>query len=178
MQALYFLLHTVLGLYCGVVLLRVYMQYCRISFVGDLGNFVCTLTNWVIRPMNSIIPTWRGMEISCLLLVFTVFMALAAMRLPLVGMVDTVGYNQMAFTLVKLGIQGTLAGLLQLLIGIVIINAIFSWIQSYSPLRQPLQRLAEPVLSPIRRFLPPIANIDLSPLVAIILLQTLLLIVD
>ena len=55
----------------------------------------------------------------------------------------------------------------------IFVRAIVSWVglDPRSPLIQLLDSLTEPILEPIRRIMPKLGMIDLSPLVAIILLQ-------
>ena len=65
-----------------------------------------------------------------------------------------------------------------LVIGLVIIQAILSWVNPYAPLAPAIQQLTQPFLAPIRRVIPLIGGVDLSPLVLIILLQVLLMVVD
>ena len=52
-----------------------------------------------------------------------------------------------------------------------------SWVNPYSPLGPVVHQFTRPLLAPIQRFVPPIANIDLSPLVAILALQLVLIFV-
>ncbi|MNH42993.1 YGGT family protein [compost metagenome] len=56
-------------------------------------------------------------------------------------------------------------------IGIVLIYTILSWVQTRSPISQVMERLAEPLLRPVRKVMPLIGGIDLSPLVLLVLLQ-------
>jgi YggT family protein len=55
----------------------------------------------------------------------------------------------------------------------IIIRALMSWImpQDGSGLTRVLLDITEPILAPIRRVLPPVAGIDFSPLLALILVQ-------
>ena len=57
----------------------------------------------------------------------------------------------------------------------IFLRAIVSWfpIAPQNPLVQMLIQLTEPVLAPIRRIMPRIGMIDLTPMVAIILLQVI-----
>ena len=64
-----------------------------------------------------------------------------------------------------------------LLIGALILQAVLSWVNPYSPLGPVVHQFTRPLLAPIQRFVPPIANIDLSPLVAILALQLVLIFV-
>lgn len=61
---------------------------------------------------------------------------------------------------------------LQILTWAIIARALMSWlpIDPSSPLYQLLYRVTEPIIDPIRRVLPPMGFIDLSPLAAILLL--------
>jgi YggT family protein len=55
----------------------------------------------------------------------------------------------------------------------IIIRALMSWImpQDGSGLTRVLLDITEPILAPIRRVLPPVAGIDFSPILALILVQ-------
>ena len=63
-----------------------------------------------------------------------------------------------------------------LLMGVVIITALLSWINPYSPLASFFDALSRPLLLPARRLMPPLGGIDLSPLVVILLLQVVLIV--
>jgi YggT family protein len=54
---------------------------------------------------------------------------------------------------------------------LVIVYAVLSWVQAGSPLASLVGRLVVPWLSPIRRVVPLVGGIDLSPLVLLVLLQ-------
>ena len=54
---------------------------------------------------------------------------------------------------------------------LVIIAAVLSWTGQRTLVVDVLQSLAEPLLAPFRRLLPQVGGIDLSPLLAIVLLQ-------
>ena len=62
-----------------------------------------------------------------------------------------------------------------LLIGALVIQAILSWVSPYSPLMPLASQLTRPFTNPIRRVVPPVANIDLSPLISIVLAQLVLI---
>jgi YggT family protein len=55
---------------------------------------------------------------------------------------------------------------------LVFVHVILSFVMSpYHPVRQAVDRVIEPLLSPIRRLLPQMGMFDFSPLVLIILVQ-------
>lgn len=59
------------------------------------------------------------------------------------------------------------------LTGLLIVYAIASWLRSDSPMIDLLERLCAPLLRPLRRVMPLVGGIDLSPLVLLVLLQVL-----
>ncbi len=67
--------------------------------------------------------------------------------------------------------------LFQLVYVLLIIRVVLSWIPNvnyYHPVIHFIFRVTSHILDPIRRVVPPVAGLDLSPLVAIVLLQLLL----
>jgi len=60
----------------------------------------------------------------------------------------------------------------QVLVLLVIVSVILSYFMDpYHPIRQGVDRIVEPLLSPIRRIVPLVGMLDFSPLVLIILIQ-------
>ena len=65
-----------------------------------------------------------------------------------------------------------ISALQQILILLVILSVILSYFMDpYHPVRRGLDRLVEPLLSPIRRVVPAVGMLDFSPLVLILLIQ-------
>ncbi len=58
---------------------------------------------------------------------------------------------------------------------IIIIRAIISWVNPdpYNPIVRFLYQITEPVLRPIRRIIPPMGGIDISPLIVILVIYFL-----
>ncbi len=55
---------------------------------------------------------------------------------------------------------------------VVLVDVILSYFMSpFHPIRVFLDRIVGPMLSPIRRVVPPLMNIDFSPVILLILLQ-------
>jgi YggT family protein len=68
-----------------------------------------------------------------------------------------------------------IAALIDLYSFVVLVTVIMSWlpIGPRNPLAMMLYRLTDPVLEPIRRALPPMGGLDLSPMVLLIALMFL-----
>lgn len=175
MQALIFLFDAVISFFCTLFLLRFMMQAMRVSFAGQLGNFVVALTNWAVKPLRRVIPGLGGLDWSSLLAAFALQLLLSAAIVALsshLGEMDVLGLLPM---LLWFALRALLRLAVYIVIGALILQAVLSWINPYSPLSAPAQQLTRPLLDPIRRFIPLIGGIDLSPLVAILLLQALLM---
>jgi len=72
-------------------------------------------------------------------------------------------------------IGGLLATLIQLLVIAIFIRALLSWVSPdpRNPIAQALDAITEPILQPLRQIVPRFGGIDLTPIVAIILLQVI-----
>ena len=72
------------------------------------------------------------------------------------------------------GIYNIVHWIIQVFILLVVIQAILSYFMDpYHRVRQTIDQIVNPFLKPIRRVVPPLGNLDFSPLVLIILLQVL-----
>lgn len=177
MHAIFFLLDAVAGFFSTLFLLRFMMQLARVSFAGQLGDFVVKLTNWAVKPMRRIVPGVGGVDWASLLAALWLQLMLAGLMLALSSAelsADGVGSLLM---ILMLAIRGLIRVAVYILIGAILLQAVLSWVNPYSPMALPASQLSRPVLDPIRRILPTISGIDLSPLVGILLLQVVLMFV-
>lgn len=175
MQALVFLIDAVAGFFTLLLLLRFFMQLNRVSFSNQIGTFVVQLTNWAVKPLRRVVPGLGGLDLASLLPAWALQCALVLIVFLLRGSPLAVGEGAVALLVLWHGLLGTLRVAIWLFIGALFLQAVLSWVNPHSPLGYPVMQLTRPILQPIQRILPPIANIDLSPLVAILLLQVALL---
>lgn len=163
------LLEVAAGLVAGTCLLRLYMQYQRIPMSTRSGNplarFIFALTDWLVLPLRRVVPAVGRMDTASLLGAFLVELAQFVILWVLSGMGASVVSIAVlaAFGVVRLAISG--------LTGLVIVYAILSWVQTQSVMADFLERLVLPLLMPIRRVVPLVGGIDLSPLVLLLILQ-------
>jgi YggT family protein len=69
---------------------------------------------------------------------------------------------------------GLISLIVDLLTWAIILHVLLSYFLSpYHPLREAIDRIVEPMLAPIRRYVPPVGALDLSPIVLILILQLL-----
>ena len=163
------LLEVATGLVGGACLLRLYMQHQRIPMSArsgnPLGHFVFALTDWLVLPLRRVVPSVGRWDMASLLAAFCVELSQLVFLWVMLGAEGAVLSLPIlaAFGLLRMAISG--------LTGLVIVFAVLSWVPSASPMSELIGRLCTPVLSPIRRVLPLVGGVDLSPLVLLVLLQ-------
>ncbi len=174
-QILHFLLDTLLGFFVFVLLARFYLQLMRAPFRNPLGQFVTALTNWLVLPARRLIPGIFGLDLASFMLAWLT----EALLLLLLFLLKGGGAGHAAGALVGVLLSLALLELarfsLYLLIGVILIQAVISWVNPYAPLAPLFNALTGPFLRPFRRLIPPIGNVDLSPLFALVAAQLLLI---
>lgn len=158
-----------------MLLARFFMQWQRVGFHNQLGQFVIATTDWCVRPLRRLLPGLFGLDMASLLPAWViqtllVFAGLLARGLPLGG-----NMAGMVLGVWGVGLVELMQLMVYMVIGIVLISAVFSWVNPHAPMAPLFFSLADPFLRPLRKVIPPIANVDLSPLVLLLLLQVLLM---
>ena len=184
-DAFSFLLGAIFDLYATVVAIRFLMQAVRADYYNPLSQFVVKVTNPVLIPLRRFIPGFGGYDIAALVLCIAViflklilFKLLGLERASVAGYLMAVGgagIGQLAFM--------SIVDLVNLLFNVFIVGAIIlaimSWIVSdpRHPAYSLISSLINPVLAPVRRYVPPIGGLDLSVLVLILGLSAIKMLV-
>ena len=171
MDALYFVLNTLLTLVVVVFLLRVIMPLVRADFRNPVGEAVLKLTNPLVLPLRRVIPPGRKFDVASLVALLIVQLAKTVVLL-------LVSRALLRLDLVVIAASyGLLLTVLQFYLYAVLIYALMSWFAgaSYSPVGLVLGRICEPLLAPFRRLIPPLGGLDLSALFLIIALQAVII---
>jgi YggT family protein len=173
-QALKFLLDTAFGLLTYAFLLRFTMQWQRAPFRNPIGQTVTALTDWAVKPLRRLVPGYKGLDWSTLALAWITQFAWLLALSALLGAAAFTATN--ALTLALLAVVELLKAAIWLVIIAVFMQAILSWVAPDGPLSGVLNALTFRFLAPIRRVVPPLGGtLDLSPLIAIVLAQLLLM---
>ena len=172
-DALRFLINVVFGFVVYAALLRFMMQWLRAPFRNPLGRAVAALTDWAVKPVRKVIPGYRGYDWASLVIAWLLqalwlaaLMALTGPELSgsLVGLIAT------------LAVVELIKAALWIVIGTVFLQALLSWVAPDGPLAGVLNALTFPLLTPVRRVVPPLGGaLDLSPLIVIVLAQLVLI---
>ena len=174
-DAIVFLINTIFGLYILAIMLRVLLQIVRADFYNPVSQFLVKVTNPPLIPLRRLIPGFGGIDFPAIVLMFIVQL-IASLLIYLV-----LGASPVFIGLVVLAVAELLKLFVYVFIFSILIQVVISWINpgAYNPVVSLLYSLNEPLLSRARRIIKPISGFDLSPIVALIILQlTIFLLVN
>lgn len=165
---------VVASFFVFLLLARFHFQWLRVPFRNQAGEFIIATTNWIVKPARRMVPALLGLDLAswfcawllqalALFLLFTIAgrdfssaPGIAAAGLFALALVDLAEYS------------------VKILLFLVIVQAVLSWFSSYNPMQPVFDAATRPFLRPIRRFVPPVANVDLSPLILTVVILVLL----
>lgn len=170
------IINTLFDLYILLVLLRFLFQMLRADFYNPVSQFIVKLTTPPLKIMRRVIPSVGGQDaasiVLCLLLIYAKFLLMRALSIPAVHIGGVMAPLNISYGgLLVFSVADLIALLLTVFLVAIIIKVILSWVNPghYNPVIGLVDRLAEPVLRPIRKIVPPIGGLDLSPLFASLL---------
>lgn len=186
MSVLIFLLDTLFFFLVAAALLRAWLNGARISMAQQPGPFLMALTDWLVKPLRRGLPAaMQRSRWDVASLIAAALLALAYAGLWL-GVVNTVGGTAhlsggvgpaLFLALPVLALKFLLRTVLQGLLAVLLVYALLSWVQPHAPIYSWLGRLIAPLLGPLRRVIPLVGGVDLSPLALILMLQIGLMLV-
>jgi YggT family protein len=162
LSILQLIVDTVAGVVGGVLLLRFWMQVIRVRPPASIAQFTFTLTDWLVRPLRRILPGVGGYDWASLIGAFLIVLVASSVLL----LAGATGQGVVLYALFRF-----LNWIIYGFMGLLIIEVIFSWINPHAPLAPFVHALNAPLLRPLRRVIPPLGGLDLTVLVALILLQ-------
>lgn len=170
-QAFSYLIGTLIDLYVAAILLRLLLQWVRADFYNPLCQFLVQVTNPVVVPFRRIIPAIGPVDTASIV-VMLLLQAIGVFLIVTLGDVSMSPAQVLLYSCIKL-----LMMLLLTYAVVIIVSVILSWLgpRARHPIVPLIYRLAEPVLRPFRKIIPPIGGIDLSPLFALITIRFLML---
>ena len=176
LSPLMLIINTLFDLYILLVLLRFLFQMLRADFYNPVSQFIVRLTTPPLKIMRRIIPSVGGQDaasiVLCLLLIYAKFLLMRALSIPAVHIGGVMAPLSVSYGgLLVFSIADLIALLLTVFLVAIIIKVILSWVNPghYNPVIGLVDRLAEPVLRPIRKIIPNMGGLDLSPLFATLL---------
>ncbi|KFE57412.1 YggT family protein [Pseudomonas syringae] len=165
-----YILQTIGSLYLLIILLRFVLQLVRADFYNPLSQFAVRATQPLLKPLRRIIPSVFGLDMSSLVLAIIVQMILMALTLLL-----AYGTTGDPLHLLIWSIIGVTALFLKIFFFALIVSVILSWVApaSHNPGAELVNQITEPMLAPLRRILPNLGGLDISPILAFMVLKLL-----
>lgn len=168
-----FILESIIELYAMVVLLRFVFQWHRMDFHNPVSQFVLKATNPLLRPLRKVVPGFAGQDVASLVLIL-VLLWLKNILIQLLFVHQAAWLASIWFAMID-----SIVLLLNLYLFTILVEVIMSWVTSsgYNPLAALLYKMNQPVLGPVRRAMPDLGGIDLSPLIVLLVIQALKMLV-
>ncbi|MDY0937731.1 YggT family protein [Pseudomonas viridiflava] len=165
-----YVLQTLGSLYLMLILLRFVLQLVRANFYNPLSQFIVKATQPLLKPLRRIIPSIFGLDMSSLVLAIIVQMILMALTLLLI-----IGTTGDPLLLLLWSIISVTALFLKIFFFALIISVILSWVApgSHNPGAELVNQICEPALAPFRRIVPNLGGLDISPILAFLVLKLL-----
>ena len=151
---------SIINLYALVVILRAWLQFARVDYYSPVSTFAVKMTDPILKPLRKIAPTVKNIDTSALLLVF------------IIGMLKGIIYFGLSVNvLLVLGVLTVLKSIGLAIFYVLFIGAVLSWFnRGNNSISYAFYQLSEPLLKPIRRFLPTLGMIYFSPMVVVFIL--------
>lgn len=166
---LLFLISSIFDLYIFILLVRVLLVWAGANYFDPFTQFIIKLTDFIIKPMRKMLPNWQRIETASVILI----LGLSIIKYFAICLL-TIGFPHLIGILVLAG-SDFIKEVFQILFYAVILQAILSWVQPYSPLNKILQQITSPLMQPLRRVIPLVNGIDITPIPALIILQLLMI---
>jgi YggT family protein len=163
-----FLVDVVASFFVFVLLARFHFQWLRVPFRNPVGEFVLATTNFMVLPVRRAVPGLAGLDLGTLIL------AWAVQALGLWLQAQIIGSEPPFVNLALVALVDLLRYSLYILVFAVIVQAVLSWVNPYTPIAPAFDTITRPFLRPLRRFIPPLGGVDLTPLILLVILQVLL----
>jgi YggT family protein len=173
MEALRYIVDTLLWLLELAFLLRFLFQLVRADFRDPMADAIVRVTNWLILPLRRVLPPVGKVDTA------TIVAILLAAALRTVAALGMSGASLIADWPVALRIA--VIGIVDMTLRVYLFAMLLYWLTSfvspggYAPGVRLLSQLCEPILKPVRRLIPRIGQIDFSVLWVSIAIGALLI---
>lgn len=167
MEAIIYLLRFAFDALLMILIMRVWLQWVKADFYNPLSQFIVKISNPLVIPLRRVIPGLGGIDLATILVAYVIatlkFFTLAALAGESLGVLAF--YIGLLVLIKQAGF---------LLFMIMILMAVMSWVvQGYNPTLAIFHQLTEPFLNPIRRIMPNLGGLDLSMIVAFLIMNVI-----
>lgn len=143
-----------------IVALRFLMHLSKADYFNPITQGIVKATNPVILPMQAVLRPMGRIDLASLLLAILLKSLGIFIALQLSGQLAGIG------SIFVGGVAGVVKTILDLYFFALIISIILSWVapQANHPGALLVYQLVEPLMAPVRKFIPSLGGLDLSPI--------------
>ncbi len=160
------------NIYISLVLLRFLLQVVRADFYNPISQFIVKVTHPLLKPLRKVIPCIGRQDTSSLVLAYLLEFLLVIINLAIIYLFFKLKPITSLLTLFLIALIKLIELVFYLFYLLLIGSAILTWLapdSNFAPARL-IKHSTSSLLSPLRRFIPPIGIIDITPVIALILL--------
>ncbi len=169
--SLQFLFEIGFGLFSFAALLRFLLQIFGAPYRNPVSEFSVSLSDFAVRRMRWLVPGLRGVDYTPLIWAWVLECLLLATNLTLFGMVRVFELFHFLPWILAMGAVNVLRHGLYILMVAVFVLAVLSWVSPYSPIMPAADALTRPFLNPLRRLVPMMGTVDLTPVILMVIFQ-------
>lgn len=169
-----FLVEVLFSFYIGAILIRFLLALSRANFYNPLSQSLVKITNPVLVPLRRIIPPLGKLDTAAMVL------ALGLKMIQTLLLVALQGSEASLPVVLVYAIIDLLRTVIYIYIIALLVQAVLSWVGNHqgNPLADILHSLTEPLLRPVRQFVPVVGMMDFAPMVAMLLLYIVLIVLQ
>jgi YggT family protein len=171
--AVTFVLETIFGLFVLAALVRFWMQAFRAPARNPIAQFSMALTDFAVKPLRRVIPGFMRMDWASLVVALLLEFVLQVLEFALLA--GVIPHGGVLSALLFLAFVRLIRLTIFIFIVVIIAQAVMSWVSPYHPAAPFFNALSDPLLKPVRRVVPPIGGVDISPVFVLIALQLILM---
>jgi YggT family protein len=171
MEAIRYIVDTLLWLLLLAFMLRLLFQLVRADFRDPMADAIVRVTNWLIRPLRRVLPPMGKVDTATVVAVLLI----AALRTFIMLAMAGAGFSD-PLVFLRITVIGLIDMLLRIYLFAMLLYGLTSFVSpgGYAPGVRLLAQLCEPILKPVRRVIPRIGQIDFSILWVLIAIGALL----
>jgi YggT family protein len=159
----------VVSFFVVLLLARFHFQWLRVPFRNPMGEFLLAITNWIVRAARRVIPGLAGLDLA------TLVAAWLLQGLSLWAQAAIAGAEPSVLAIVAVAAVDLVRYSVYILVFAIFAQVLFSWVNPDAPFAPLFDLVTRPFVRPVRRFVPPVGRVDLSPLVLLLILYVLLI---
>ena len=160
------LVNTLINIYLFLMMLRFLLQASQADYYNPISQSVVKITQPVVRPFQGFVgPVLGRFDMATLAAAFVL------KAVSIVAILQIAGIGMPPITQIAIGAIAAIANaILKIYFFALIVMIILSWVapNASHPGALLVMQLVEPIMAPVRKVIPPLGMIDLSPIVVFI----------